>query len=250
MGGGTYSEISKMLHYHYIGKIDISNYWSIGDIRIETIQTIENNNKFLSFEDQPEQEVNLIIIGFNHDELLTSINGKTKAAVTIQTLEPLINTGMMDDHGTASRWGQFDRREWCNDSFYGALSSELQDLIKYVSKKSNHYTYSRSDGTSAQYISDERGFYLSEVEITGTQIINDKIENGYNWTPLDPDGVQYEYMQIKSNRIKGDKWFTRTTAIESGTWNVIYIDTSGVASMSGVNDKPYNDSYIVPAFCM
>ena len=132
-GGGTIQQISDMLDTHYKGKINISDYWAVGDSRTESISEIPSGT---TGESQPAQDIELVIIGMNHDDLTTPVNGISKGAVTVQTLNCLNNKGYINSNYSGAGyalWSTSKRRTWCNNEFISALST-LKGLIKPVVK--------------------------------------------------------------------------------------------------------------------
>ena len=86
---GTDEEISAMLEAHYQGKIDIEDYWSVGDTRVVHINAIpSDSNNTIS---HVAQDITMVIIGINHDDLQEQIGIRTKAAITVQCRECLGN---------------------------------------------------------------------------------------------------------------------------------------------------------------
>lgn len=263
MGGGTYSEISDMLDAHYNGRINISDYWSIGDTRTETISEIMISGD--SVATQPSQEIELCIIGLNHDDLETEINGHSKAAITIQTLNCL-SYGMGMDGGSGGNypyacWSTtyastnstlypYCRgRDFCNNEFINALPIELIPMIKSIIKLSNrHDSYSKSGQYSLHETTVDSVFLISASELWG-----DELSTKLAKITEDDDGVQYTYYKTASNRVKNTvvamqacHWWLRTSYIDSDR-------NSGFIAVDDTGNRTYifNATYgIAPAFCL
>ena len=77
---GTDYEISRMIEAHYADKINIQDYWSVGDKR--TVHLLEMAAIKVN-ESHREQDVEFIIGDFDHDDLVTPVNGHTKAVITL-----------------------------------------------------------------------------------------------------------------------------------------------------------------------
>lgn len=245
-----------MLDLHYSGRIDISRYWAVGDTRTESITTISDGTVG---ESQPTQDIELIIIGFNHDNLSNSINGINKAAVTVQTKDCLDEAGYMHYVGTINSsntdgwWGTSNRKAWCNNDFFDALQPGLSTLIKNVSKISNNYTdydgQYHSMGQSVNTV--DKIFLLSEFEIFGTSYVGSE----YTTDTDESDGSQYTYMTTSTNRRKycstlddgpGYEYWTRTSWIDN-SGNLFYIQ---VVNTSGDSYNCNENLGIAPAFCL
>ena len=226
-----------MLDAHYKGDIDISDYWAIGDSRTESINEIPSGT---TGETQPAQDIELVIIGMNHDDLKTPANNITKAAITVQTKNCLKSTGYVSPgYDGSMSWSNSPRRTWCNNDFINALST-LKGLIKPVVKLSNRY--GEKAASIYQETTEDYVFFLSQWELWGEQ----KLSSSFG--KMSADGVQYEYMQTVWNRIKNNDWWTRSSTVYGGISRFIYNDT---------HDKLYYNYYgtdygkgIAPAFCL
>lgn len=188
---GTDSQIIKMINGYYNNLLtidDIKSVWYLGDFRDFNLTNIdpfypmsysgiswddsnyaytyEMYQKFI--ETHADQTVQMRIVGFEHDDLVTSINGHTKALVSLIQMGPLkslvdvskwdnnsrkyiIVKEMMSEHGiyddqyllTAEEkylphnfnWGESRRRQWCNNNYYMSIPIKFRKLIKKVLKK-------------------------------------------------------------------------------------------------------------------
>ena len=200
---GTDDEITKMIEAHYAGRINIGDYWAVGDKR--TIHHDAMTATDVSESHHADDYV-YVIIGIEHDDLVTAINGKTKAAITIQTERMLyINTtteynnsydashefGHMNSSNTNSGgWDSCARRKWCNNNYVNCLPSYIQKIMKKVKKLT-----SAGGGSSNIVISNDYGFLPSEVEIFGTTT--------YSYTG---EGTQYQYFKTVANRYKKPRY--------------------------------------------
>lgn len=239
---GTWEQLESMINAHYKGKINISDYWAVGDTR--TIDIAEMTATYVG-EAQPAQTATVVIIGFDHDNLINSINGKTKAAVTLQLKNKLTNNGYMNPTKVldSSLWSSCPRRSWCNDIFKNALPTELQNLLKMVTK--NTYRYSKSTSYRTQQTTDDYCFIPSEFEVFGVAA------NGSSYYGSGDDGNQYKYYETASNRIKGNTMeFTRTgyTNTNSSWGGYMYIHYND--SSKGHSSNANNTYAICPAFCI
>ena len=71
--------IAAVLQAHYSGVVDISNYWQVGDERVYTLYSPpdwQNKRSILGY-------IHFVILDFNKDQLVTSISGITKSAITL-----------------------------------------------------------------------------------------------------------------------------------------------------------------------
>lgn len=248
MGGGSEVNIAAMLDAHYSGEINIAEYWAVGDVRTVSINAIESLTIDVtnSLESQSAQDIELVIIGMNHDD---KADGAGKTAVTVQTRDQLGTAGCMNVHYMAlnySLWSSSNRRTWCNGKFKSALPTWLQNLIKSVSKVSNrHSKYS----VNGQHSTTDDVFLLSEFEILGTAGINVS-----SYGNIGSDGTQYEYMKTESNRMKdgpASYWWTRSAllTVERDEYISSFIVVNKAGASSGSSGASATNG-IAPAFCL
>lgn len=201
---GTDYEISRMIEAHYAGKINIQDYWSVGDKR--TVHLLEMAAIKVE-ESHKEQDVEFVIGDFEHDDLVTPINGHTKAVITLLQKDCLmdaanasnpVNGKNNSEHGYMNKtdtnvggWTECARRIWCNSTYYNALPGWLRNLSKEVVKKT-----SAGNGVSTIVNTNDKVFLASEVEIFGS---TSYAKSG--------EGTQYQYYKDASaNVYKKPKW--------------------------------------------
>lgn len=200
---GTDEEILDMIDAHYANKINIRDYWAVGDKRTVHLSAMSATGVG---ESHREQDVQFAIADFDHDDLTTAINGHTKAAVTLTQVDCLMDVnnasnpvngenntenGYMNSSNTKyGGWKDCARRTWCNNVYFNALPSTIKNAVKSVDKKT-------SDGSnnSTINITSDKVFLLSEVEIYGTTTYS-----------VAGEGSQYTYYETASNRYKNPKW--------------------------------------------
>lgn len=196
---GTDDEITKMIEAHYAGKININDYWAVGDKR-----TIHHNAMAATgvSESHKENDYVYVIIGIEHDDLVTPVNDKTKAAITIQTermlyldatveyihsYDPSYECGYMNSSNTNSGgWEDCKRRKWCNNAYKQCLPTYIQNMMKQVKKLTSAGNQSSTIKTSNDY-----AFLPSEIEVFGSTT--------YSFAG---EGKQYQYFKMTANRYK------------------------------------------------
>lgn len=200
---GTYAEISAMLDAHYAGTIDVSDYWSVGDVKSVSLSAMSATGVG---ESHRAQTVEYTIMDFNKDDLETPINGNTKAAISVSQVHCLMDevnansptsgspnteNGYMNSTNTNSGgWTSSARRTWCNDVYYNALPDSFKSMVKPVKKLTSAGAQSMTINTTVDKV-----FLLSEVEIYGTTTYS-----------VAGEGSQYTYYETASNRYKNPKW--------------------------------------------
>lgn len=196
---GTDDEIVKMIEAHYAGKINIKDYWTVGDARSVKLSAMTNTGVG---ETHKEQNVEFAIGDFDHDDLATPINGHTKAAITLLQKDCLTDgngagssdaeIGYMNSTDTNSGgWMNCARRGWCNEVYYNALPQWLRNIIKTVVKKTSVGGQSSTINTT-----NDKVFLASEIEIFGSTTYS-----------FSGEGSQYQYYKnVASNRYKKPVW--------------------------------------------
>lgn len=200
---GTDEEILDMIEAHYANKINIRDYWAVGDKRTVHLSAMSATGVG---ESHREQDVQMAIADFDHDDLTTAINGHTKAALTLTQVDCLMDAnnasnpvngenntenGYMNRTNTNSGgWTSSARRTWCNDVYYNALPDSFKSMVKPVKKLTSAGAQSTTINTTVDKV-----FLLSEVEIYGTTKYS-----------VDGEGSQYTYYETASNRYKNPKW--------------------------------------------
>lgn len=249
---GTDAEIEKMIEAHYAGKINIGDYWAVGDKR-----TIHHNAMAATgvSESHKANDYIYVIIGIEHDDLVTAINGKTKAAITIQTERMLYldttteynssydtshECGYMNSSNTNSGgWGYCDRHTWCNNVYKKCLPTYIQNMMKQVRKLTSEGSQSNTIKTSNDY-----AFLPSEIEIFGSTMHS-----------FAGEGKQYQYFKnATANRYKKPRY---SNTYVSGQYWTRSPYSSGSDSFCGVGrggsanaDSASNTGGIVPCLCI
>ena len=202
---GTDEEIAKMIQAHYNDKINIADYWAVGDTRSVSLSAMSATGVG---ESHRAQTVQFVIGDFNHDDLATPINGHTKAAVTLLQKDCLMDAsnasnpvngssntenGYMNSSNTNNGgWKNCARRTWCNNVYFNALPSTWQSIVKTVNKKSG----TGGGSSSGTEITADKIFLAAEIEIFGSRTYS-----------VDGEGTQYQYYKnATANRYKMPKW--------------------------------------------
>lgn len=249
---GTDAEIEKMIEAHYAGKINISDYWAVGDKR-----TIHHNAMDATGvnESHRANDYAYVIIGIEHDDLVTAINGKTKAAITIQTERMLYldttteyNASYNASHecgyinGSSTNSGGWEgcvRRTWCNNVYKKCLPTYIQNMMKQVKKLT-----SAGSRNSTIKISNDYAFLLSEIEIFGSAT--------YSYAG---EGKQYQYFKnATANRYKKPRFDDSLVSGHYWERSPYFGSESKFCHVDVSGNSHYNDasnSYgIVPCLCI
>ena len=201
---GTDEEIIAMIQAHYDDKINISDYWAVGDTRSVSLSAMSATGVR---ESHRAQTVQFVIGDFEHDDLTTAINSHTKAAITLLQKDCLMDAanasnptngsgntenGYMNSSNTnVGGWKNCARRTWCNNVYLSALPSAWQSMVKTVNKKVSV----GNNSSTIETVQDEI-FLAAEIEIFGSTT--------YSFAG---EGTQYQYYKnATANRYKMPKW--------------------------------------------
>jgi hypothetical protein len=242
----TDEELTEMVNAYYNGIItldEVKSVWSVGDKRKINLSAMEATGVG---ESHVAQEQYFTILDFEHDDLVTSASGKTKALITVQQLNVLSNgttaeDGYMNSTDTNTNgWDGSVRRTWCNNVYYNALPSNIKSLIKQITKQNYKVYNSTTLSTTNDYI-----FLPSETEIFATK----------GMSAGNTEGTQYEYYTTSANKIKykgntstigsAYMWWERSP-FSGGTSYFCSVGSGGTANS-------YYASFafgLAPAFCI
>lgn len=249
---GTDEEIAAMIQAHYDNKINIADYWAVGDKRSVNLSAMSAT---YVGESHRAQTVQFAIADFEKDELSAAINGHTMAAITLTQVNCLMDAtsasnstngsndterGYMNSSNTnAGGWTDCARRKWCNEVYYNALPSTLRNTVKAVNKKTSAGSQSSTINTTTDKV-----FLLAEIEIFGT--------TSYS---VSGEGTQYQYYKnATANRYKMPKWtssyvshiYWERSPYSGNTNNFCNVYNNGIP-----NANSANGSYgVAPCLCI
>ena len=232
---GTDAEIAKMIQAHYANKINISDYWAVGDTRSVALSAMSATGVG---ESHRAQTVQYVIGGFDHDDLATAINGHTKAAVTLLQKDCLMDStsagnsnngsadterGYMNSSNTNNGgWKSCARRTWCNNVYFAALPTAWQNMVKTVNKKSG----TGGGSSSGTEVTTDKIFLAAEIEVFGSTTYS-----------VAGEGTQYQYYKnATANRYKMPKW-------SSSNVSHIYWERSPYSGNASGFCRVYNNGY-------
>lgn len=200
---GTDEEIAAMIEAHYNNKINIADYWAVGDMRTVHLSAMDATGVN---ESHREQDVQFVIGDFEHDDLTTPINGHSKAAITLlqkdclcdarNAMDPIYGynnkeLGYMNNSLSINNWKECARRTWCNNVYFNALPTTWKSMVKTVNKKGAVGNY-----TSTVEIVQDKIFLAAGAEIFSSPSMSYSTE-----------GTQYQYYKnATANRYKMPKW--------------------------------------------
>lgn len=250
---GTWEEIEAMLDAHYDGRINIYDYWNVGDERTVALSKIDDNLLGAATANgakyHPAQNATIVLV-HKGGKTITSGNRNGKECAFICHHKKVLSSGYKDVFNSELRvkmnssakttgWNGSDRRSWCNGNYYRGLPTALRNILKYVQNKT-----AAVGGASIQTTSDVC-FLPAYSEITGSNY-----KNGSQIT-YPGEGTQWSYYANVANREKGNlPYWTRSPGITPNTPNYVYYHYTQGGEYSRSEDGSANYEYIIPAFCI
>lgn len=235
---GTNAELKDMLDAHYAGKIDIHDYWAVGDER--TVSLSEMAATGTGGESHVAQNVTMVLMNAGGKTLA---NGKTCAFVVGQ--KNLLANGTSQEYGHMNSsmdnfggWKGSARRTWCNGTYYYAIASGFRALLKQFVNMSG----TGASSTSGTESTTDWTALAAEVEVHGS-----KTYSVYG------EGSRFKYYETSANRIKKNgnsgsayNWWNRSPG--SGTGGSFCLVSS--AGDAGIPSGAQYNYGIAPFFCI
>lgn len=220
---GTEDQIGAMLDAAFAGKINLSDYWSVGDERVIHHSAMAATGVGESHAEQDQTWV-IMDTGENSGYVFED---DTPVHFVVGMKDCLNEKGYMNSSNTnAGSWEGCARRTWCNNVFRAAIPATLRGIFKQF-KTVTAETYNGSTlKTSLDYFA-----LFAEKEIFGTRTYSNTTEaNALK---------QIKYYEVTANRIKNVNgaaayWWERSPRSGgSGTFCRVGSDDSAGASNAG-----------------
>lgn len=123
---GTPAQIAAMLDAHYEGRINLANYWSVGDARTVGLDAIEANDCTDAMSAQTAQ---LVLMNAGGKTLVNPINGRTTCAFVVGFKECLTKVGKYNT-GSTGRYSTSTIRQFLNNQLFLSMPSEIRGILK------------------------------------------------------------------------------------------------------------------------
>lgn len=192
----TWDEIAQILEQGY-GNV----YFNIGDEKQEALYTGE--------------QITCKMIGRNHD--IISKTGKTCGATFLFFIDGEFE--MNETYTNAGGWEKTKMKNVYMERIFKLLSPSLQRVIKVVNKPT-----SIGDEDTDIYVSEDKLFLLSEVEISG--------KTEYS---AEGEGEQYEF--FKDGGKLPEKWFWLRSPYVPSSYFFCYWTTNGYVNYTYANSN-------------
>lgn len=212
---GTPAQLAAMLDAHYAGRINIANYWSVGDSRTVTLGAIDAND---CTDAMAAQTVQLVLMNTGGKTLVTAEHGVYTCAFVVGFKNCLSANGVYSN--TSTIYTSSAARLFLNNELYFSLPSELKSLFKTFVNT----TYDKENNRNVQT---EDVFSLpAAVEVFG---------NAGSYIRTD-EGSQFAYYNTVANRVKtrlgsANDYHLRTSGTASA--GIMYVTNSGDINYSG-----------------
>lgn len=182
---GTDEEIVAMVQAADEGKINLSDYWSVGQQRKITISAMPATGV-----DESHAKQSAILV-------LTQVGGKTlsngkECSFQVDLKNVLTGKGYMNPSYTnTGGWNSCPRRTWCNNVFKNAMPSTLLPIFKEFKNQTGKGGSATTTQESIDYFA-----LRSEIELFGDNSLS-----------VDGEGYHVEYYKTAANRKKkGTSW--------------------------------------------
>ncbi|MBQ4650819.1 MAG: hypothetical protein IJB73_08975, partial [Firmicutes bacterium] len=198
---GTDAEIVAMVAAADAGKINLSDYWDVGDERQVSISAI---SAFGSLSDTHAAQTIVLVLMNKGGKTLTS--GKECNFIVGQKdcLADAAVINASSSKGSSGGWADSDRRTWCNNAYYNAYPASIKPIFK------KFYNVSGVGGESISGTSTTSDYFalLAEIEVYGS--VSNSVKG---------EGTQFTYYQTATNRKKKNginggncEWWLRSPA--------------------------------------
>ena len=188
---GTDDEIVAMVEAADQGKINLADYWSVGDVRQVQLSAMAATGVG---ESHAAQTATLVLMdktctGFTF--ATATSGGKTKPSFIVGLKNSLTAAGYMNTAGTnANGWSGSERRTWCNNVFRMAIPSGLRGIFKQFKWKQG-----QGGGNSSGLLETTDYFgFAPEKAVFGS--------NTYSFADEAALYAQWAWYQTPANRIK------------------------------------------------
>jgi len=224
---GTDAQIAKMCVASDQGKLNLYDYWNVGDERTVSLSAMSATGVGESHVAQ-----NTIMVITNKGGYPIT-NGYCSAFI-IQQKQCLSERGYINSSArNAGGWNSCARRTWCNNIYYQAIPNTLRQIFKEVHVKAMN---GGNQAGTTLVTSNDYCFLPAEVEVINSRINAAWDEYSYY--------SGWDYYLTASNRKKGNNWWLRTAwSTDSQYWALINTSgdssyNSGAANLSSIGIAP------------
>ena len=205
---GTDEEIVNMVKAHYAGKINLHDYWTVGDERVVNLSAMP---ALPPLTDTHVQQNVTLVLSEEGGKYLS--DGVTECAFQVDAKDCIDKTSRINYTATnLGGWKESQRRAWCNSIYINAYPSTLKPIFKAFINQSG------LGGGSTSGVENTVDYFAlrAEIEVLGTTT---KSVTG--------EGTQIEYYKTTSNQYKTDDgdhsgWWLRSPSSRNDRWCFVY----------------------------
>lgn len=229
--GGTDEEIVKMVQLADEGKINLSDYWAVGDIRTVQLSAMPATGVR---EAHTAQQVDLVLMHAGGYELADG----TTCNFIVGQKDALATYGYMNSTFTNSgSWDGCARRTWCNEVYKNAIPESLRSIFKQFKT----ITAETNNGTKLKTSLDYFALPAAKEIFGGTATSAGSSTSNSNLTEFNAL-FQFEWYKTSSNRIKkkgtggsSAYWWERSLYYDDSS-SFCYVNTNGTATFNSAGN--------------
>lgn len=224
---GTDEEIKAMLLAAKMGKIDLNDYWSIGDERTVHLSAMDATGVD---ESHAEQDVTFVLMDTGENSGYKFADD-TPVHFVVGMKDCLNETGYMNSTDTNSgSWEECARRAWCNNVFRAAVPVGLRSIFKQFKTITAKEPHGLDLKTSLDYFA-----LFAEKEISGKVLYGNTVERNAL--------SQIEYYKNQTRRRKKAdnnyvRWWERTPYSGDGQSFAVCVRSGDDQSCDSATETP------------
>ena len=224
---GTDAEIVAMVNAADEGKINLADFWSVGDERQVTLSAMEATGVG---ESHVEQTVTFVLMNAGGKTLANETSGgRSECSFIVGMKNGLAEKGYMNSSNTNSGgWDSCARRTWCNEVFRNAIPGLLRGIFK------QHLNVTANGGGTTTVTSTDYFALPAEKEVfSSVSSANSTAETSL---------TQFEFYKTSANRTKktGDSgsaynWWERSPRFDYSS-SFCYVYSNGIANATAASN--------------
>lgn len=216
------ADIAIMLQKHYEGKINLYDYWNVGDERVVHLNAMSADGVG---ESHIAQDVTMVILNKGGKTLTTPIGNVNECAFIVGLKNTLKEDGYINPTSTNSGgWDSCARRTWCNTTYKNSLPSTLVGIFK------EHQNVTGSGMGKGSTVSNDYFALVAEKEIASKNYIaNIDAESSLSQFEYYKNGGLITQRWTRSPNQYNSNGFVRIGSNEDDTYNDSVTNSRGIA---------------------
>lgn len=193
---GTDEEVAAMVAAADRGEIKLSDYWSVGDERKVNLSAMAATGVS---ESHAAQTVTMVLM----NEGGVPLADGSECNFVVGQKNGLTENGYMNSSDTNSgSWGNCARRKWCNEVYFAALPTYLQNMFKKMTTKT---PLAEGAGAEVQTVEDMIALPASAQVWKDDATATASRSDGYSYCAREDFSIgleQWEWFKTPANRVK------------------------------------------------